>query len=179
MLDFISYPLTFPKYYLVKRHEGQGDFAIRKYYMYPWRYFYRHKIRMIERLLRHDRFNSIMDFGAGPGLMTSQWKKYAHEVYSIEKHHTQWPKVNMTICASVMEFVPLKETFENLKEHTNEIIVASPMQTSRSNFYFKFINDKNKRHSQKEILDEMAAHFNIHSYTTWMGLYFCARGIRK
>lgn len=179
MLDSIAYPLTFPKYSSVRKLEGNGNYAIRKYYVYPWRYFYRHKVRMIERMLRDSRFNSIMDFGAGPELMTPQWKKYAHEVYCIDKHHTQWPKVNMTICASVMEFVPLKETFEKLSQHTNEIIVASPMQTSRSDFYFKFINDKNKRHSQKEILDEMNRCFSIYSYATWMGLYFCVRGIRK
>lgn len=179
MLDHLSHPLTFPKYSQVKKYENKGNYAVKKYYFWPWRFFYRHKIRMIERAMRGDHFNSIMDFGSGPGLMYNQWKKQAHEVYLFDKNNTQIPNVNMTICASVMEFVPLKETFEKLAQHTNEIVIASPMKSGWSDYYFKMIDDKETRHSHQEILDEMARYFSINYHESWLGLYFCARGIRK
>ena len=179
MLDHFTHPLRFPKYSSVVHLEGQGNWAVRKYYMPPWRWFYRHKIRMVERAIRGDRFNSLMDFGAGPGLLTTQWKKYCHDIYSINEGNVQLPNVNMTICASVMEFVPLKETFEKLAQHTNEIIVASPMKSSQSDYYFRLINDNVVRHSHQEITSEMARYFSINYYNDWLGLYFVARGIRK
>lgn len=179
MLDHISHPLSFPKYSKVKHHENRGNWAVKKYYFWPWRFFYRHKVRMIERAIRGDRFNSLMDFGAGPGILTLQWNKYAHEVYSINEGHSQLPNVNMTICSSVMEFVPLKETFEMLSKHTNEIIIASPMKSALSDYYFRLIEDKAVRHSHEQITSEMARYFSINYYKDWGGMYFVARGIKK
>lgn len=179
MLDCINYPLSFPSYTSVKEYEGKGNYAVSKYYQYPWRWLYRHKIRMIERAIRGEYFNSIMDFGSGPGIMTNQWKKQAHEIYSVDKRNIQIPNVHLTICSSVMEFVPLEHTFETLSQHTHEIVVASPMKTSLSDYYFRIIEDHNQRHSHQDILKNMVRYFSINYYRSWCGLYFCARGIRR
>ena len=179
MLDCISHPLTFPKYSSVKHLEKQGNYALSKYYFYPFRWFYRHKVRMIEQALRGKRFKSITDFGSGPGLMTQEWSKYADKIYLIDEKHKELPKVDMTICASVMEFVPLNETFEKLAEFTKEIIVASPMKTAFSWSYFTLINDNHKRHSHQEITAEMTRYFSVNYNKEWAGLYFCARGMKR
>ena len=153
-----------------------------KYYIYPWRYFYRHKVRMIEKQIREQRFNSILDFGSGPGLMRNEWEKHAKEVILFDKeseNDVYFPPVSIAICASIMEFVNLKYTFEKLANSTKEIIVASPMQNRLSKLYFKLIGDKNMRHSNQEIMDEMIKHFYIKHYESWMGLYFCAYGVKR
>ena len=179
MFDSLSHPLTFPTYSSVKEYEAQGNWAVKKYYLPPWRFFYRHKIRMIERALRGRHFDTMMDFGAGPGIMTLEWQKYAGHVYSIDRDNELYPKVDMTICSSVMEFVPLKKTFEKLSSLTKEIIIASPMDTAASRLYFNSINDRIARNSHQDILKEMAGYFTINYFRSWHGLYFCARGRKR
>lgn len=179
MLDCLSYPLTFPPYSSVKHLDGTGNFAVKKYYFYPWRYFYRHKIRMIEKMLRDHIFESLMDFGAGPGLMTKQWEKYAYSVYPVDKQSTVLPDVDMTICASVMEFVRLQQTFKHLSYVTKEIIIASPMKNRFTEKYFELIGDINIRNSHTEIIHEMGNYFDMEDLEVWHGLYFCVKGTRK
>ena len=179
MFDCLTHPLTFPKYSFVKCLEGKGNYAVRKYYVYPWRYFYRHKVRMIERLLRGRHFNKILDFGSGSGVLIDQWKKFANNIHTADKGYTNLPKVDMTICASVMEFVNLHYTFEELSKKTDEIIVASPMCTDLSAMYFDLIRDTNIRNCHDDIMDAMAKHFEIKDYKEWLGLYFCARGVKR
>jgi len=183
MLDCITHPLKFPPYSKVARFEGLGNWAIDKYYKWPLRYFYRHKIRMIERMLRGKHYENIMDFGGGPGLFESQWKEFGKHVYNINEH-ISYPsnKMDLIICASVMEFVDLRETFSKLAsclERNGDIVVASPMAGELSALYFDHIRDINERHSHQTIISEMSKHFNIRQYRTWLGLYFCAIGKKR
>lgn len=179
MLDFISHPLKFPKYSIIRYFEGRGNYAVNKYYFYPHRYFYRHKVRMIEKALRGRKFDQIVDFGAGPGVLTDQWHNYTDRVYNADIYTDYIPKCQLAICASVMEFVNLKETFKMLADSVDEIVVASPMETPLSILYFKKIRDLHRRKPHTEIISEMTKHFSINHYESWLGLYFCVRGIRR
>lgn len=183
MLDHLTNPLKFPKYSSVAHLEGHGNYAVEKYYKWPYRYFYRHKIRMIERMLRGRSYRNIIDFGCGPGLFTDQWHEYSEDVILVDKESSlDKLSVDLIICASVMEFVPLDETFNRLAmtlETGGDIIVASPMQNSLSRFYFNKIKDKIPRNSHQSIFSEMSSYFNIRHYTTWLGLYFCAMGKKR
>ena len=184
MLDSITHPLRFPPYRSVAHHESEGNWAIKKYYQWPYRYFYRHKIRMIERALRGKRYEAAIDFGSGPGILTKQWFQYVPTVHCVDKHYVMpKDKVGLIICSSVMEFVDdLDETFKSLAEHLNkdgDIVVASPMDTDITKIYFSAIGDRELRHSHQDILSSMSRYFNIRSYKTWAELYFCAMGKPK
>lgn len=179
MLDCLTHPLTFPKYSLVKQYENGGNFAVSKYYHFPWRFFYRHKIRMIEKAIRDERFGSIMDFGCGPGLMHDEWLKFSDKVYLIEKYANYIPKVDLAICASVMEFVDLKKTMRLLSMSCDQIVISSPMRNSITETYFNAVGSYHTRNSHEEIISEMLKYFNLTHYESWMGLYFCARGSRR
>lgn len=182
MLDHLTHPLKFKPYSSVKHLEGAGNWAVDKYYKWPHRYFYRHKVRMIERMLRGRRYSSILDFGAGPNLMSNQWSKYAPDVYISDEGYEPKKQFDLIICASVMEFVPLKETFNKLYSNLNpggHIIVASPMKSELTQVYFDHLRDINTRHGHEDILSEMSRMFNIREYDSWLGLYFCALGIKR
>ena len=180
MLDCINYPLSFPSYSSVAGYEGKGNYAVSKYYQYPWRWLYRHKVRMIERALRGNKFELMLNFGSGPGILDYELYKYTKFLVNYD---IGCPEINgrydIAVCASVMEFVSLKDTFEKLSQHTEEIIVTSPMKTSLSDYYFRLIEDKHQRHPHQDILENMVRYFSINYYRSWCGLYFCARGIRK
>ena len=179
MLDCIKHPLKFPRYDSVKGFEGQGNWAVNKYYYYPWRYFYRHKVRMIEKLLRGRKFSSIMDFGSGPGLLCKEWEKYSDYVCPIEKGDNFIPKVELAICASVLEFVDLPSTSKLLSEKCKEVIIASPMTSEFTQKYFSFIGDRNRRNSHYEIITAMSQYFNFTHLEYWKQIYFCARGFKR
>lgn len=182
MFDSLTHPIKFPPYRSVAHYEGMGNWAVDKYYKWPLRYFYRHKIRMIERMLRSRRYTNIMDFGGGPGLFHEEWKKYGKNIYTINEYMS-FPieKMDLIICASVMEFVEL-DMFQSLSNCLNpggDIIVASPMSTEFSTFYFGLINDRNYRHSHHKIINQMSKVFNLRHYKTWADLYFCAMGKKR
>ena len=137
---------------------------------------------MIEKVLRGKYYDTLLDFGSGPGLMLDEWGKYAKEVILFDTEYEGEPYipfVNITICASVMEFVDLMETFNKLANSTNEIIVASPMKTAISKLYFNLIRDNIPRNSEQDILAEMTRHFRLLDYTSWNSLYFCAYGVKR
>ncbi len=180
MLDHFTHPLKFPSYKSVKRFEGLGNWAVKKYYQWPYRYFYRHKVRMIERMLRDKHYDSMIDFGAGPGVLTEQWYRFSTKVLPLDMINPMpEEKVDLIICSSVMEFTDLDETFKALSgclKKNGDIVVASPMKTDISDVYFGFINDRNARNSHDEIIKSMSKHFRVRKIKTWWGLYFCALG---
>lgn len=184
MLDHLTHPLKFKPYHSVKHLEGEGNWAISKYYKWPYRYFYRHKIRMIEMMLRDRRYRSAIDFGCGPAILVNQWHEYAEDVFLVDEYD-QLPnkKVDLIICSSVMEFVDdLDKTFSDLAkclEDNGDIVVASPMYSFSSEAYFAIINDRNKRHGHADILTAMSKHFDMRHYRTWLDLYFCAMGKKR
>lgn len=183
MLDCITHPLKFPSYSSVKHYEGKGNWTVEKYYKLPYRFFYRHKIRMIERMLRGRKYKTIVDFGCGPGLFKDEWLKYGKNVHLVDTlEDFRGHKADLTVCSSVMEFVNLDHTFMKLAEHTNrngDIIVASPMATELSEFYFNLIGDRTKRNTHQDILSAMSKHFDIRNYKHWMDLYFCVMGKKR
>jgi len=177
--------LALPKYDKVKDYEGTGNFAVSKYYKFPWRIFYRHKLKMIVSHFDKKLYRNILDFGSGKAeIFREELQKHALQVKCIELQdeiNASW-KFDVVVCASVLEFTHLPVCLSTLKRvvHPNGmLVVSSPMDTWLSRLYFKFIGDKNSRHSHKEILSESSKYFFILDYQEWFGLYFSFKGYPK
>lgn len=173
--------LLLPPYGSLKHLEGKGNYAIKKYYQFPYYLFYRHKLKMIVNMLGDKTYENILDFGSGPGIFTSELKRHAHSVKSFEINDVidwRW-KFDVIVCASVFEFLPALNSYLNglgqLMRYKSFMIVGSPMDTWLSRLYFKLIKDTNKRHSHIEILDALRNNFNVLDYKEWLGLYFVAK----
>ena len=179
----MSNRLFLPLYESLKEHEGKGNFAIKKYYQFPFSLFYRHKLKMILSLM-DSRYRSILDFGSGPGIFLPTLRKRSDVVVGFEKGDKFDPRwsFSLVICASVLEFCDLTPTIgfiRILMSKKGELIIASPMDTWISRLYFKLINDKNVRHSHKVILEELKRWYVIESYKEWFGLYFLCKARLK
>lgn len=172
--------IALPPYPSLKRYEGKGNWAIKKYYQWPYSLFYRHKLKMIVEMLGKKKHNNILDFGAGPGIFTKELSKHAISVKSFDLGDVmdlRW-KFDVIVCASVLEFVPLEHTLKLLKalmKPKGILIVGSPMDSKFSRAYFKFIKDKNTRYSHQEIIEAMEKVFGIVAEKSWMNLYFTAK----
>lgn len=171
--------LDLPPYHELQRYEGTGNYAIWKYYQWPYRIFYRKKLKMILSLITKTPDCRILDFGAGPGIFTKTLQAVG-VVKSIDFRDTIDPrwKFDLIICGSVLEFVDLKPALHTLKFMTkpgSEIIVASPMKTWLSRLYFKSIKDTKSRHSHEVIIEEMSKVFHVETVKKWFGLYFALR----
>lgn len=174
--------MRLPSYSSLKQHEGSGNYAIKPYYRFPKRFFYRHKLKMIVDMMRPGLYRNIMDFGAGPGIFTPELQRHGLWVTKID-HLTiinpLW-RFDLIVCASVLEFCELDFTLKMLKgllAFKGEIIIASPMQTKLSKLYFQIIKDKNTRHSHQKILDRFSHYFRVEKYKEWLGLYFAMKGM--
>ncbi len=138
---------------------------------------------MIERMLRDKKYESAMDFGAGPGILNDEWQKYSKEIVPVDMMNPiPKRKFGLIICSSVMEFTELDRTFGELSEclsKDGDIVVASPMESDFSAVYFGYIGDRTIRNSHEDILSSMEKYFTIRKKTSWLGLYFCAIGKKK
>lgn len=179
MPNNILHTLSLPPYSSLKEHEGKGNYAISKYYKFPYRIFYRHKLKMIINLME-GRYKNCLDYGAGPGIFTRELKKHCDNVISHDFNKPvdlRW-KFDLIICASVLEFCHLNATLEFLKgvlKPGGTLIVASPMETPLSKYYFKAIEDMNIRYSHTKIIEAIQKKFKVEKKKEWLGLYFALR----
>lgn len=168
----------------IKHLEGIGNFAVSKYYKFPFSFFYRHKLKMSIKMLEKSVYKNILDFGTGSGILLPELRKHAQFAKGIDKLDVidkRW-KYDVVICNSVLEFVDLKSTLTLLKSILSPkgiLIVASPMDNWLSRLYFRLIKDRYSRHSHKKILTEISKHFKIRKYKTWLGLYFAVRATAR
>lgn len=181
MLFYTKNPLVLPSYDTVKDEEGKGNWAVNKYYKWPYSFFYRKKLNLILGLIGNDYYHNILDFGAGPGIFRPALKKKALFVVScntVDEINDRW-KFDAVVCASVLEFCDLEQVLPILKNclkvSRGKLYVASPLKNRLTNLYFKLINDNTKRNSHTEIKDAISKHFKIYAYRTWMNLYFALK----
>lgn len=171
--------LALPPYHELERFEGKGNYAIWKYYEWPYRYFYRKKLRMIWGLLSRKSYDRVLDFGCGPGIFTKTLQQLGR-VKSIDRQDSidfRW-KFDAIICGSVLEFTDLLPTLYRLKmilEPTGELIIASPMDTWLTRLYFKTEKDAKTRHSHEKIIEAVSRVFHVETIRYWFGLYFAMR----
>lgn len=179
----MSDSLLLPPLSQVADFEGKGNFAIKKYYHLPFSLFYRQKLRMILELMNGEKYQSILDFGSGPAeIFRESLQGRGRRVECVDKLDKIIGKYDLIVCASVLEFVNLKETLPYLKRHlmpAGALIGASPMETNWTRYYFSLIGDKIKRNSHKEILAELSKHFWVVKKKEWFGLYFSWKAYAK
>lgn len=176
--------LALPPYESVKQFEGKGNFAIDKYYKMPYSFFYRHKLKMIKSLMGKNLYKNCLDFGSGPGIFTPELKKHAYSVYNhdLEKPVDLRWKFELIVCSSVLEFCDLNTTLSFLRsvcKNNGTLIVASPMNTPLSRFYFNLIKDGNARYSHIAIISAVSKYFKIEKKKEFLGLYFALKAVKK
>ena len=184
MLYGLPSSLTLPELKGVAHLESKGNYAIKRYYQWPFSFFYQHKLKMVLDLMDKPYYHNILDFGAGPGIFNETLKRKATHVveYDIDKPIKEHSSFELIICASVLEFIQFLDGQCKIlnKKLTNggKIIVASPMNTLATRTYFNLIGDKHKRNSHETILSTLSQNFFLEEYHTWLGIYFSAR-LRK
>ena len=181
----MSNNLILPPLSQVIDHEGKGNFAVSKYYTWPFRYFYCKKLGMIMDMLDEGRvYKSTLDFGAGAArimertLKTRTWKYTAIDLDDAQPIE----KFDLIVCGSVLEFVDIDDTLKYFKKHLlqgGQIIGSSPMKSILSSIYFTLVNDNMTRHSHKSIMESLEKHFYIVHKREWMGLYFSFKATLK
>jgi len=185
MLHGTKNTLILPKYSSIKEHEGKGNWALWKYYVPPFSFFYQKKLKMILDLMDSNHtYHNILDFGSGPGIFTPSLKKKAIFVVSKDKndHISEKWYFSAIVCASVLEFCELSHTIKLLRSITKpqgRLFVASPMKSRWSSLYFDAIGDKNLRNSDSDIVEAISKHYVIEEYKEWRGLYFALRARPK
>ncbi len=184
MLDCLTNPLTLPKYSQIIAQEGKGNWAVKKYYQFPYRYFYRHKIRMLSNMMRGNSYKAIMDFGSGPGMLSKELLKYSDNVKTFDIGDTVDPRwrFDAVVCSSVLEFTNLYYVLKLISLFIlpdGHLYVVSPMDTKLTRYYFKSIKDTHLRHSQDTIKEVINRYFIIKEYKEWMGLYFALRAVKR
>lgn len=172
--------LALPTYQTVRHLEGKG-YAVKRYYQFPYLFFYRKKLSMMLEYLEPGRiYSSILDFGCGKArIFESSLKRSAFDVDSIDKSEKLLKrKYEVIVCGSVLEFVNLKEVVLKLKSMLDKrgmLIVSSPMRNWITSLYFSAIGDRSMRNSHIEIMEELKKHFKVCDYRQWNGLYFSAK----
>lgn len=179
--------LTLPKYSEIAKFDGKGNWAVKKYYQWPYRPFYRHKLKMALDLIQHERFNNILDYGCGPGILTPELRMRGKKLMSIDKFENidqRW-KFDLIVCSSVLEFLDISDLrikmslFNSLLDKGGTLLIASPMETKLTDIYFNVIGDNNYRQSHGTILYEASKYFKLIKKKFWMNLYFAARLVKK
>lgn len=186
MLDSLVRPIKLPKHSQIAKYEGTGNFAVDKYYRFPYRPFYRKKLYMVRDMLDRGRiYKNILDFGSGPGILTEELKCHACSVVSINENDKIDPRSRFEciVAASTFEFIEdLNETLKMLHSISYsraQIIVASPLNNWLTNVYFELIGDSTVRNSQESIKRVVDRWFKVDEYIEWMGLYFALKGYRR
>ena len=176
--------LLLPEYDEVRHFEGLGNYAIDKYYKWPFRYFYRKKLELILKELEAGRiYGNILDYGSGPAeIFRKSLAKRALSVTCVDSQEEldTRSRFDVTICASVLEFCWLPTTSRILRTVTKgKLIIASPTDSWLSRLYFKLIGDTQHRNSEREIIREIGKYFSILSYKKWLNLYYVIRACPK
>lgn len=175
--------IQLPDYNSLVQFEGKGNWAIRKYYKLPYSIFYKQKLKMIVRMLGNQKYFNILDFGSGPGIFTKELRRHAQFVRSMDKGDSIDPRwrFDVIVCSSVLEFIPnLDSTLRMLRGMLNQngmLLIASPMDTKLSRFYFDHIKDTNQRLSHKTIIHTIERHFRIKERHNWLNLYFSLKAV--
>ena len=174
--------LLLPPYSELREYEGKGNYAIKKYYQFPYSLFYQHKLKMMVQMMeRH--YGNCLDFGSGPGIFLPELRRHAKRVIGYEKNEPLHPRLefDLIVCSSVLEFCELESTLTFLKgilKPNGHLIVASPMQSPLSKAYFSAIKDTNKRHSHVDIIKAISTKFKVVSKKEWLGLYFSLKATK-
>lgn len=178
--------LTLPRYSEVKKWEGGGNYAVSRYYRFPFRFFYRKKLRMILSMLdKKTIYKNILDYGSGPArIFRPALLKRAVNVACVDSTSgiNFRARYDVIVCASVLEFVQnlhIVVALLNTLMDDGVLIVASPMDNWLTRLYFWAIGDKNKRHSKEKIIREISTFFKITETKTWLGLYFVVKATQK
>ncbi len=177
--------LELPPLLEIAHLEGKGNYAVKKYYAFPFSLFYRHKLKMILKYLNGKRYGAILDFGGGePQIFNKTLRKYSSVVHCADRKEeiNTAMKYDVIVCASVLEFVWLSTTVPVLKailKPSGMILIASPMRSKLSNFYFNLIKDKGSRSSHEQIMGVIRRYFKVVSYNEWFGLYFSCKAVHK
>lgn len=186
MFDSIFNPIQLPSHALLKEQEGKGNYAIKKYYQFPYRPFYRKKLYMVRNLLNKGRiYKNILDFGSGPGIFTKELKRHATSVTSVNETDVidTRSRFECIVAASTFEFIDdLESTLRTLHQisyRKSQIIVASPLDSKASRLYFRLIGDKHVRNSRETIENIVKKYFRIIKREEWMGFYFAFKGISR
>lgn len=180
--------ITLPAYNKVAALDGRGNYAIKKYYKFPFRLFYRHKLKMIASIVRdiskEQYIYNIIDYGSGPGIFKEELKKHATKVYSYDVDsifNASW-RFDVAVCSSSLEFMQLHHELNKINKVLKVggyLVVGSPMKTWVTNLYFRLIGDKNGRHSHEAIISAVSNYFKIEECKTWLGLYFTIKAYKK
>lgn len=184
MLNTLLHPLKLPLYESLKPYEGKGNWAIKKYYKFPYSFFYQYKLRMILNMMDSGYYTSTLDYGCGPGIFSTELRKHCHNLASIDRFSKIDPRwrFNLIVCSSVLEFTSLDfdlSVLSNIIERKGLLIVASPMNGLLPRLYFKLIKDTYRRHSMSDIVRGVEKHFKIVRLKKWMNLYFCLKAVKK
>ncbi len=176
--------IALPSYDSLKKFEGKGEWAIGKYYQWPYSFFYQHKLKMIISHMGDRFYRNILDFGSGPGIFSRELHRHAHFVTEYDLGTAIDPRWNFDIivCASSLEFVHLNHTLKMLKSMLKRggfLIVASPMDSLLSRLYFKKTGVARSCHSHLEIIEAVKKHFTIVEQKSWMSLYFSLKAVSK
>lgn len=180
------YRLSLPKYETVKDYEGLGNFAVSRYYKFPFSFFYCKKLQLILSLLTKGKvYRNILDYGCGKAnIFREELEKHSLQVKCIDVGDIldqRW-KFDVVVCASVLEFVNLPVALKLIKgviAPNGMIVASSPMDTWLSRTYFKIIDDKSVRHTHKEIMEEVHKYYFVVKYKEWFGLYFSFKAYPK
>lgn len=184
MLDKSKDTLVLPPYKSVKHLEGKGNFAVKKYYQFPFSYFYKHKLRMALQLMGKGYYSNILDYGTGAKIFVPTLRKYATHVVPIQDYTVMNPrwKFELIVCASVLEFVDNLDTvlsiLRNTLSVTGELIVVSPMTTKFTDLYFSLIKDNSIRHDHEFLIKKISDNFSVDKIIYWNNLYFGIRATR-
>ena len=137
---------------------------------------------MITDLMGHERFMHMMDYGCGPGVLTTELEKHTlyYKGYDLgDVFDTRW-RFDVVVLASVLEFVNVESTLRRVKsvlKPSGVIIVASPMDTWTSRQYLKLIGDTHTRNSHEQIIKSVSGMFKVQRIDTWLGLYFAMKAM--
>ena len=172
--------LDLPTYDTVAQFEGKGNWAVSKYYRFPYRFFYRHKIKMIMDMFGEDVYTHLLDYGCGPQILKKTLKNHSlyYKGYDIgDVFDPRW-RFDVVVLASVLEFVNVEFILHQVKSVLRKggfIVVSSPMDTWISRQYFKLIGDQHIRNSHERIISGISKIFKIEKVNKWMGLYFSVK----
>ena len=178
------YSLQYPPIKDIANLEGKGNFAVSKYYQWPFRPFYRYKFKMVVDMMRGEHYSRLLDFGAGSRIFKPELLRHANFVSCVDKDSVINPlwRFNAIVCASVLEFTHLYHTLsmlQGLMHPASVLYVASPMDSLATRWYFKLIKDSYIRHPHGVIKQAIEKYFIIKEYKEWMGLYFALKAVKR
>ena len=178
--------LALPNYESVKHLEGTGNYAVDRYYKWPFSFFYQKKLRMILDLMNGRLYDNLLDYGAGPANMFgAELEKHCLRLvsYDISSVMNKDWRFSAIVCASVLEFMEdpciTLNLLDSILKPEGHIYIASPMATLLTELYFKLIGDEKFRWPHLHIKNYVEYRFVIDDYKEWNGLYFAIKAHKK